>query len=527
VALVEQGAPDFAEFFKLKDKKQTIDKFNILQSVHRYCWDLLSPMRIFPIALDIFAAYRQEVFKALNHSMTKAYFNNYGFSETSSTVRSICTALYDLQETRDASFGKKLQAASELIAREIGGWEARTDCFATGTYLPFLRGANALLRKIDDDANDRMECELEPRRRGGQLVERRYRLHEADRDIRVQIPLMNSGPGIAAETTAHVVSVEDSVAVNSSVIDIGSVPPGEFSLAFEMYIVEPIAKVTLMIELQWRTMRTTEARTTSFDVTLHAQNPCVDWEALARVDPYSTEVAYGDEFVGRRGKTVALATRLLKDRMQCSFITGQKRVGKTSLAYAVIDYVNTLPSPRTFEFAYLEYGDYSRKDADSTVEELGRTLAQRLLPHLPPEMQSISLDFRGSLAPLNMLSDLLNKMSPAKRFIIVLDEFDEIHPEMYRYGALADAFFSNLRTLSAKRNVALILVGGENMPFIMGAQGDQLNKFVHEPLDYFSRAEEWDDFVALAQQKSVGQLNWYESALTELFNYTNSHPYYG
>jgi hypothetical protein len=167
VALVEQGAPDFAEFFKLKDKKQTIDKFNILQSVHRYCWDLLSPMRIFPIALDIFAAYRQEVFKALNHSMTKAYFNNYGFSETSSTVRSICTALYDLQETRDASFGKKLQAASELIAREIGGWEARTDCFATGTYLPFLRGANALLRKIDDDANDRMECELEPRRRGG------------------------------------------------------------------------------------------------------------------------------------------------------------------------------------------------------------------------------------------------------------------------------------------------------------------------------------------------------------------------
>jgi len=192
----------------------------------------------------------------------------------------------------------------------------------------------------------------------------------------------------------------------------------------------------------------------------------------------------------------------------------------------VIDYVNTLPSPRTFEFAYLEYGDYSRKDADSTVEELGRTLAQRLLPHLPPEMQSISLDFRGSLAPLNMLSDLLNKMSPAKRFIIVLDEFDEIHPEMYRYGALADAFFSNLRTLSAKRNVALILVGGENMPFIMGAQGDQLNKFVHEPLDYFSRAEEWDDFVALAQQKSVGQLNWYESALTELFNYTNGHPYY-
>src|SRR5258708_5018948 len=105
--------------------------------------------------------------------------------------------------------------------------------------------------------------------------------------------------------------------------------------------------------------------------------------------------------------------------MQCSFITGQKRVGKTSLAHPVLDYIKTLPSPRTFEFVYLEYGDYSRKDADATVEELGRTLAQRLLPCLPPEMQGISLDFRGSLAPLNIISDLLNKVSPQKRFIIV------------------------------------------------------------------------------------------------------------
>jgi hypothetical protein len=283
VALVEQGAPDLSEFFNLKGKKQTVDKFNVLQSIHRHCWDLLSPLRIFPIAPDIFAAYRQEVFKALNHRMAKAYFNNYGFSETSAAIRSICTALHDLQETRDASFGKKLQTAFELIDREIGGWEARTDCFAAGTYLPFLRGANALLRKIDHDANDRMECEIEPRRRGAQLVERRYRLHEADRDVRVQIPLANSGPGIAADITAHVVSVEDSVAVNSSVIDVGNVPPGEFSLAFEMYVVEPITKVTLMIELQWRTMRSTDAQTISFDVTLNAQDPCVigkHWHSL-------------------------------------------------------------------------------------------------------------------------------------------------------------------------------------------------------------------------------------------------------
>ena len=47
-----------------------------------------------------------------------------------------------------------------------------------------------------------------------------------------------------------------------------------------------------------------------------------------------------------------------------------------------------------------------------------------------------------------------------------------------------------------------MLVGG-NMPFIMGAQGDQLNKFIREPLDYFSRSAEWEDFCELARQKGT------------------------
>jgi hypothetical protein len=118
---------------------------------------------------------------------------------------------------------------------------------------------------------------------------------------------------------------------------------------------------------------------------------------------------------------------------------------------------------------------------------------------------------------------------PQRRFVIVLDEFDEIHPELYRFVALAEVFFSNLRTLSAKPNIAVVLVGGENMPFIISAQGDQLNKFIREPLDYFSCNNEWDDFVELVRQHrqpNTIPLNWYDAAPTELFNITNGHPYY-
>ena len=64
------------------------------------------------------------------------------------------------------------------------------------------------------------------------------------------------------------------------------------------------------------------------------------------------------------------------------------------------------------------------------------------------------------------------------------------------------------------------------MPFIIGAQGDQLNKFVREPLDYFSRSSEWADYIELVTRPVRGVLNWDEAAINELYNVTNGHPYY-
>jgi hypothetical protein len=67
VTLIEQGTPDFSEYFKLSDQKQTIDKYNILRSVHRQCWELLNPLRTLPMTPDGFSTHRQEIFKSINH----------------------------------------------------------------------------------------------------------------------------------------------------------------------------------------------------------------------------------------------------------------------------------------------------------------------------------------------------------------------------------------------------------------------------------------------------------------------------
>jgi AAA+ ATPase superfamily predicted ATPase len=527
VELVERTAPDVAELANFADKKQTIDKIESLRDLHRKCLDYLGLFENLPEQPDEFAARRQDVFRVLNNKFLKAYLNNYDFAEISNIIRSLVNGICELLETNDLTFGPKLHQLIELAQTEISCADKRTDFFTQRAYLPFLFSAKAILGEIERQSSDRFNCNIRPRRSPPNVVERRYRLYQPNHIVRVNIPIVNDGPGIASDVMVQIISTDDRVAISEEPIDIGAVPPGDFALSFDLLVGDACDEARLLVDIGWRTARTSDRQTAIFEVVLQSQNPNIDWESLESIDPYSTEVAQGDEFVGRRGKVMTLVNRLRKQRMQSSYITGQKRVGKTSLALAVQDLLSREPSTEgTTEIVYLEYGDYARKDADATVEALGSSIARRLLKEVSSENHPPGLDFRGSLAPLNQIAQTLSELFPDRRYVLILDEFDEIHPEMYRYGALAEAFFSNLRTLSAKKNIAVMLVGGENMPFIMGAQGDQLNKLIRERLDYFLRGEEWEDFCELARQKGTLPLTWYESALNELFNYTNGHPYY-
>jgi hypothetical protein len=211
--------------------------------------------------------------------------------------------------------------------------------------------------------------------------------------------------------------------------------------------------------------------------------------------------------------------------MESVLIEGQKRVGKSSLALAVRDSV-IVQSNNNIRVIYREFGDYGSADPSDTVAALGRTIADEMLLELPAGDSRPELDFRGTLAPLNQLARTLQLHCPTRRFLIILDEFDEIHPELYEHGRLADVFFQNLRTFSAQRNIGMMLVGGERLRYILSLQGDQLNRFSLEHLSYFSRSAEWEDYLALVQQPAQPDINWDLACVTQLFELTNGHPYY-
>src|SRR5262249_21731532 len=136
------------------------------------------------------------------------------------------------------------------------------------------------------------------------------------------------------------------------------------------------------------------------------------------------------------------------------------------------------------------------------------------------------IKLESSLAPILPIAVMAAEIVPKKKFVIIIDEFDEIHSELYLQGALAETFFANLRALAALENICLVLVGGENMPFIMERQGQRLNKFVRFGLDYFSRSEEWDDFKIMVRNPVATYINWHEDAIAHVFNVTNGNPYF-
>jgi len=339
--------------------------------------------------------------------------------------------------------------------------------------------------------------------------------------------MINEGPGVAVDVEVEIDCGDknQTILLERSEQRLGDVPPGEFSLSIRACILEPVSKVKMTIQLEWRQLFG-ESASHLFDVEIEAQDPTVDWSYLEELEPYSLEVAEGDMFVGRVAKVKSIGNKLLRRTMASTYITGQKRIGKTSLSRAVLNYVERAENAFEYKNIYLEYGEYCTASPNSTVRALGDSVFQFLAAFLPAGFSIDPPDFSESLAPINNIARTLEQHRPALRFVVVLDEFDEIHPEMYRMGALAETFFANLRTLAARNNLAFLLVGGEKMPFIIGAQGDQLNKFVREPLDFFDRSGEWSEYCELVVRPVDGLLNWDEAAINELFNLTSGHPYY-
>ena len=527
VDLVENAYGDQLRALKLGEKRQTFEKLTAIKGFHGSRIHELELLASPGQTLADIDALVPDLQRVIRSGTLGSYLAPFNWAAIKAKVSQVCDQVMALHLCNDATYKQRfsdLEGSCEDLSVECD----RCSSFLTNEYVkPFVSSVRAAMHTLREEATEKFSTDIEPRRRAPEIAAKRYPLHIVDKWLTITLPFLNTGPGIAVNVQVELDCGADSgLALEEEILHLGDVPPGEFAISFRGMVIAPMQASPMALQVSWGELFG-GTKSTAISFKLVGQDPCIDWRSLELLEPYSLEVAEGERFVGRRSKVQAIGNRLMRAQMSSTYITGQKRVGKTSLAQAVQQYLtDNVKPPIVHKTLYLEWGEYSNADPARTIQVLGETIYSFMCAHLPTGVPRPAADFTGSIASLNGVARLLEQLCPNDRFVLILDEFDEIHSEMYRHGPLAEAFFANLRTLSAKRNLAFVLVGGEKMPFIIGAQGDQLNKFSREPLDYFSRSDEWEDYVNLVTDPVRGQLNWQESALNELFTCTAGHPYY-
>lgn len=522
ISLFENYIPNILKIFKV-DKQQNYEKMNIIRTIHSAICSNYSSLVQLPNNLREILNQKETILKCLKHKVYQSYLEIFNFIPIRSKIEALIEAIDSHLSSEGADYKTSLEELEKILS-ELSVLLGESRFFFTIKYVdPLFIKIKTEVDGIRNNASEMSGAVIELKRQPPRSAEKKYPLHQKNKELKIIVPFINKGPSTALDVNIEIdCGDEENILLANEQIRCGDVRPGDFAVCLEAHIIEPAKKFEFTLEINWREIFGNQ-NSQIYDICIEGQNEKVDWAQLEKLEPYSLEVAEGEMFVGREAKVKNIVNKLLKTPMTSTYVTGQKRIGKTSLAKAV---VNNLKMESTdFHSLYLEYGEYCSTSPQKTLKSLGENIFDFLIEYLPGNYQS-SQDFSESLADLNLIAKTLEAKTPHKRFIIILDEFDEIHPEMYRSGPLAETFFANLRTLAARKNLAFILVGGEKMPFIIGAQGDQLNKFSRETLDYFSRSAEWGEYIDLIRKPVDGKLNWDDAAINAIFNLTHGHPYY-
>jgi hypothetical protein len=453
VSLVRAGTPEICEQYFKDDKVQTFEVVNKLKSVFNTILQEISSVAQIPAQIEPIIATRQRATAILNDKAVLAALSAYDGREIASRVEAIYALLSDIRKIQDTAFPHRILNLQNLVLDGAVYCEVNINDFTDKFYGKFLSVVEEVVARLDTEARERFVCDLAVGVGNEKQLSKRYPINQIGREFTIIVPMVNTGPGYARAVTFIPLIDNENIIINSAEVSYGDIAHGAFAFAIDAITGEPAGSVQLTIEATWGRAASADRQSRTFEFQIIAQPTDIDWAKLEQSDPYSTSVAVGDEFVGRQGKLASLLGRLTKDKMESSYITGQKRIGKSSLAKKIEEEIAKTQTPYCYGTTFLEWGEYSNQDPIITLRNLGESLSDSMIACLPMGTVIPTLDFTGSLAPLSRLADLLRRSQPNQRCIFILDEFDELHPDLYRLGTLADTFFSNLRSLTAKPNV--------------------------------------------------------------------------
>jgi hypothetical protein len=352
--------------------------------------------------------------------------------------------------------------------------------------------------------------------------DKKYPFHTVDFAINLEVEIENVGPGYASELEVSVREVSAGRLIKST-FEIGDMPPSKRMLPVELVLDSSVKEVLADFELNWLTFDR-QQRQTRLTLEFTAQRADIDWAALSISEPYDVEPISDDsQLIGRTEILHQLIGMTTGKSLGSAIVHGQKRVGKTSIVKALQS--KLAKADESIRSIYVLVGDYVRPDPIRSIQALGVRLCEEIRDSDSDLSELAIPSFDDALAPLGDFVRTAQRRRP-RRFLFILDEFDELPTDLYSQNEIANAFFLGLRGLSARPDVGFILVGSERMSAILSFQGQNLNKFKSIKVDYFDRQAHWSDFTNLVRQPADKYLEFSDRAVDLIYSYTAGNPYF-
>lgn len=341
-------------------------------------------------------------------------------------------------------------------------------------------------------------------------------LSKAAKEMTFSCRLGNSGSGIAKDVAVRAIASSSGAELRllepNPGFEIG--PKSTQVLTFALTLREPVEQ--LRVSLCWNaaTVRGKRYESEAKTLTLLQQRTQPDWTSLRLDPPYGTKAISRKERLFGRTADMRRLTVCAAGGTSC-FVWGAKRVGKTSVMQVLAD---ELRHNAAFVPVYLRVGEIAGYQEGKIAHTIAQRLTARLSAAVPVPSES---DFGASLAPLVPFAEQLVERFPDKKFIVIVDEFDDLDTAFYT-GQRGKLFVTALRSLS-EVGLTFFFVGSERMSAIHGKHAMVLNKWDNLFLDVITSRE---DCKALVLNPVERAIEYQPECVDDIVDYCGGNPFY-
>lgn len=355
------------------------------------------------------------------------------------------------------------------------------------------------------------------------VVNKKHSLANIGAEVVLGIAVTNDGPGHAFDM--HLRIEADSLHPDQDDHYVGVLPVGTRIVDVACTVRSPVLRENLYATLTWHDFDETPREAVTI-LEFTAQRADIDWDALARLNPYHLQPVEDErELAGRDDVLHKLIAQASGPSVGSSFISGQRRVGKTSIVKTFKHQI-ARERPGFIIVVYLEVGEYVDYTGPDTIKYLGKKLCTSL-QDADERLAALPLPvFEHALAPFTDFLAGATRLIPDLRVLFILDEFDELPVDLYRRSMSGSPLFLTIRTVSGKPQFGFVLVGGETMSGIIATQGQQLNKFAPIRVNYFDRQSNWRSFIDLVRRPVQDWIEITDDALETLWEHSAGNPFF-